>query len=48
MYQAEAIRLSATNQLITGIQLNQLLANAEAECGQLTESDDIELEEDDG
>jgi len=48
MFQAEAIRLAASGSLIRSIQLNQLISNEEAEQGMLTETDDTELEEDDG
>ena len=48
MFQAEALRLTAANQLIRSIQLNQVIGNAEAETGTLTETEDTLLEEDDG
>jgi len=44
------MRLTANNLLLTGIQLNQLMRDAEAEAGTLAanSSEDAELEDDDG
>jgi hypothetical protein len=40
--------LDATNLLLKGIQLNQLIGHSQAESDVTTSTDDLELEEDDG
>jgi hypothetical protein len=43
------MRLTSTNMLMTGIQINQLIRDMEVEAGQVSSSaEDAELEEDDG
>jgi len=43
------MRLNASNLLLTSIQLNELMRDSEAECGQVASSgEDAELEDDDG
>jgi len=45
----QQVRLNSTGMLMTGIQINQLIRDSEAEAGQVSStSDDAELEEDDG
>ena len=50
MAQMQQMRLTASNMLLTSIQINQLIRDSEADGGQLAanSSEDAELEEDDG
>ena len=49
MVQAQQMRLTATNQLLTSIQINELLQHFEAETGLVANSsEDAEVEDDDG
>ena len=49
LIQAQQMRLNASNLLITSIQLNEMMRDAEAEAGQVANSsEDAEIEDDDG
>jgi len=48
MIQLQQNKLAATSLLLTNIQMNHLLSNEEAECGINPNSEDLDLEEDDG
>lgn len=49
MAQMAQMRLNASNMLITGIQINELIRDSEAEAGQVANSsEDAEVEDDDG
>jgi len=48
MYQQQHLQLQASNILLSGIQINQLIGHSEGESEVASSSEDLEVEEDDG